>query len=69
MSRMSEYLGYEGIHYAADVQRLISEIPELMIFAPKLVEQMYSDYSDTRCASWLVLDDETLEDFRDWVRS
>ena len=31
------------------------------------VEKLYYDFSDTRCASWLSVDEETLEAFADWL--
>lgn len=67
MSKLFEYLGDESVNYKADVQRLRAEIPQLKMVPPKLVEQMYSDFCDGYSASWLDLDDETIENFRGWL--
>jgi len=34
---------------------------------PKMIEKLYYEYSDEHAASWLIVDDERLQDFADWL--
>lgn len=67
MSRLLEYLGDKDVDNPSDVDRLRREIPELALLSGKLIEQMYRDFSDLYCASWMILDDDTLASFRRWL--
>lgn len=68
MSRLSDYLGDNILAYPEDVAMIKDKIPELALVPSTLVEKMYRDFSDTYCASWLILDEMYLENFKDWIR-
>lgn len=50
-----------------DVKKLKEHIPELFMASDYMIYRMYSDFSDTYAASWLIIDEETIESFRSWL--
>lgn len=71
MTRLLKYLHPElfetEVAYLEDVTFLKEKIPEIRNLPNKLVEEMYTDYSDMFCASWLICDAERAQDFRLWL--
>jgi len=69
MNRLTAYLcGTEDeVYYKADCEKLKESIPELAMVPILLIERMYSDFSDTYCAAWLIVDEKSIEDFRSWL--
>lgn len=59
---------YLNIEYPHDVERLKEEIDELKWVPDHLVQQMYRDYSDQYCASWLILVENRIDSFRRWLK-
>lgn len=53
----------------ADVQWLRRAIPELTALPPVVVEDLYSRFSDTYEASWLIVDAATIKEFAAWLRA
>ena len=69
MSKLLEYLtGSDGkVYHVADVATLQEAIPEIAHLPATLVERMYSDYSDSYAAGWLIVDESSIQSFRDWL--
>jgi hypothetical protein len=53
--------------YPEDVARLKEEIPLLRRFSHMEVALLYRKFSDTRAASWLILDDGLIQEFAAWL--
>lgn len=70
MSRMNSYENSKSLHHhEGDIAELRKAIPELERFNDRQIEIMYGDYSDTYAASWLALDEDTIESFKWWLKS
>lgn len=66
MRRIDEILNRETL-YTGDVERLKETISELRTLSNSDVEKLYSSFSDGVGASWLMLDEYTIEQFRYWL--
>ena len=69
MNRLHSYMLNAGkcVNFPDDVSRLKEQIPQIAIIPDSLVEKMYADFSDTYAAGWLIVDDESINDFRRWL--
>lgn len=70
MSKLLRYIAGdtgEEIYYPADIEELRHNIPALEHLPSQVIQKMYSDFSDEVCASWLILDNETIEQFKRWL--
>lgn len=52
----------------AKILKYLSERGALCVNAAA-IEEMYEEFSDTRCAQWLCTDDETLAEFAEWLEN
>lgn len=68
MTRLEAWGQNYNINYPEDVLTLRALIPELKNISDFQIETMYSQWSEeTRAASWYVLYDEAVIQFRDWL--
>lgn len=68
---MKVYIPYkeEKLYHPEDTHKIVDYLRahgELKIRA-KTVEDYWYDFSDTRCAGWLGVDEETLESFAEYL--
>ena len=70
-SRFHKYMNEhcELSFHQADVEMLMESIDFLADCPPKLVEQMYSDYSERLSAGWMMVDEDEIRMFRNWLES
>lgn len=70
-TRIRKILGWPGEepvrYHQQDVDQLKKEIPVLSLLSNSRVEDLYSEFSDTRCARWLIVSYETIEQFKEWL--
>lgn len=58
----------EKIRYPEDISKLKSEIPEIANLSDSDVYELYSSFSEEfRSASWLILNDDFIQDFKEWL--
>lgn len=50
-----------------DIQRIREAIPELSGAPAIKIHRAWVSFSDTYCASYLILSDQTLKDFKEWL--
>ena len=67
MKKINELFSEESVQFPSDVATLKQCIPQLRGLSNSTVEELYSDFSDGWAAGWLILDDETIENFRHWL--
>jgi len=67
VTRLEKYLDNTSIDYPNDVALLQNAIEEIRNLPPSLVQDMYQDFSDTYAATWLVVDETYIEEFRRWL--
>lgn len=51
-----------------DIQELKSGIPELKDVADKTVYNLYREYSDTLAAGWMIVDQDEIRYFKNWLQ-
>ena len=72
MRRIDKFLGrgeQESVRYPHDIAELKKNIPELMLVSDIKVESIYGDFSEEYSAGWLILDENRIEEFRNWLYS
>lgn len=71
MNRLEVWLkGTFKIEYPEDIIKLKEGIPELVEVNDSLIQQMYAQWSeDYYCASWHIMCDGVVEEFRNWLLS
>jgi hypothetical protein len=58
----------EAIRYPKDIALLRESIPELAKLDDATIQKLYHSYSeDMWCASWLILDKNFLQEFREYL--
>lgn len=65
MSNLSDCLQSE---YSGDIAKIREATPLLFRFSDLEIERLWDRFSDSRCAGWLMVYDETLRDFQDWIK-
>lgn len=53
---------------AEDVTWLKNRIAELRHVPNGVIEKMYREYSNMFAAGWLILDENTIQSFKSWLR-
>ena len=59
----------EDLNHPEDMGKIMAYLEQhgtLRVNA-KTVERLYYDFSDTYAAGWLIVDDDRLEEFADWL--
>lgn len=52
-----------------DMEKILNYLTEngKLYVSGQTVEKLYREFSDRACASWLIVSDEWLEEFADWL--
>ena len=58
--------GRETIEFPDDILTLRDTLPEIEILSDGQIQRLFKTYAETYCMSWPVLDEVTIEDFRNW---
>jgi len=62
-------IDYNNFSFPEDMKKIVNYLRDIgTIEVPiYLIERLYKDFSDNVCASWLKVDDNTLEDFAEYL--
>lgn len=60
---------YSDFRYPDDMKKIMDYLNERgkINVSAKTIEDLYYDFSDRACAVWLYVDDDTLEQFEEWL--
>lgn len=50
-----------------EIQRIRAAVPILHRFSDLEIEKLWEAFSDNVCAGWLIVNDETLGQFKEWA--
>lgn len=67
MKRYQTVLTQGEIRYPGDVHAIRTYLPEFDHLSDFQVQAVYEEYSDTYAAGWLMVDQESLQNFRSWA--
>ena len=55
------------VRFPKDVQKIREAVPLMFKFSDVEIEHAWELFSDSYCAQWLNVHDETLRQFKDWL--
>lgn len=68
---MRAYIPFNELNfdYPDEMQKILVFLRKrgVLQVSEKTVERLYREFSDTRCAGWLIVGEETLVDFAEWL--
>ena len=67
--RVYEKHSSQDFDYPDEMKRILDYLNEhgTLLVKPLTVEKLYHDFSKDRCAVWLYVDDDVLEEFSNWL--
>jgi hypothetical protein len=59
----------EDFYHPEDMQQILAYLEQhgTLHVSAKTVEDLYYDFSDAHAAGWLIVDDDRLEEFAEWL--